>query len=91
MSVVRARSGGQPGLSTTVVRGILSSTLASARRRGDRATVFLGFYYDVAVPARRGGRGAFSATTSTVHGFAGPGRAVEKASRARVSAWPGGA
>jgi hypothetical protein len=73
MSVVRARSGGQPGLSTTVVRGILSSTLASARRRGDRATVFLGFYYDVPCP-RGGGRGAFSATTSTVHGFDGPGR-----------------
>nr|ACR33969.1 unknown [Zea mays] len=34
MSVVRARSGGQPELSTTVVRGILSSALASARRRG---------------------------------------------------------
>ena len=30
MSVVRARSGGQPGLSTTVVRGILQLRLASA-------------------------------------------------------------
>jgi hypothetical protein len=33
MSVVRARSGGQPGLSNTVVRGILHLRLAAARRR----------------------------------------------------------
>ena len=57
MSVVMARSGGQPGLSTTVVRGILSSAslrLAGAVESGRgktflgeqraRASVFLGFY-----------------------------------------------
>ena len=57
MSVVRARSGGQPGLSTTLVRGMPSSLRLEAAagdggggggggnvgRSGERAVVFLGF------------------------------------------------
>jgi len=68
MSVVRARSGGQPGLSTTVVRGILQLRLASASpARGELGgggseglVPFLGFYNVpcAAGPSSRAGPGA---------------------------------